>query len=98
MNFKVVDEKEGAVPTFLQPASEPTKAPQDTTAATNMLLLALRALSQRSIVALGNLFTLLTVGSVWWLCLSIPSPTVLQLILIGMYALFVLAANWIIRR
>lgn len=76
-----------------QPPAERAQA-----AALSAIMLALKALSQRAIVALANLFTLLTVGSVFWLWLTIPNPNVLQLVELGMYAAFVLAANWIVRR
>lgn len=62
------------------------------------LLLALRALSQRFVVALANLFTLLTVGSAFWLWWSIPDPSNTQLASLGMYALFVVAINVIVRK
>lgn len=66
--------------------------------ATDALLLALRALSQRALVALASLFTLITVGSAFWLALSIHDPNSYQLVELGGYFLFVLAANWIVRR
>ena len=62
------------------------------------LMMGLGALSQRTIVALSRLFTLLTVGSAFWLWLSIPDPNTYQLIELAMYATFVLAANFIVRR
>jgi len=62
------------------------------------LMLGLAALSQRTLVALSRLFTLLTVASVFWLFLSIPSPSPWQLAELAMYGLFVLAANFIVRR
>lgn len=63
------------------------------------LRLGLGALAQRTIVALSRLFTLLTVASafaLWWNVL--PSPSVLQLTGLGMYGLFILAANFLVRR
>ena len=75
--------------------SEPV---EDHSAATGAMLLALKALSQRALIAIADLFTLLTVFSAFWLWHSIPEPTVFQLIGLGMYALFVLAANVIVRR
>ena len=62
------------------------------------LVLALTALSQRFIVALANLFTLLTVASAFVLWYVTPDPSVYQLVKLGLYALFVLGANWIVRR
>lgn len=83
-----------------QPAPPP---PQQTApsaqqhAATSMLLLALRALSQRSIIALGSLFILLTAASAFWLWLTIaPSPSVYQIIAVSIYGAFVLALDWMV--
>lgn len=62
-----------------------------TSAATDAVFLALRALSQRTLVALSSLFTLLTAGSVWYLWLQVlPSPTTAQLEAAGAYSVFVL--------
>lgn len=77
----------------LEPAPEPA-SPKSL----GLLLLALKTLSQRMIVALAALFSLLTVGSVFWVWMSIPSPNPFQLISMFMYAMFVLAINWIVRR
>jgi hypothetical protein len=76
----------------------PPQARADHAAATKVLLLAIAALSKRMVVAIADLFTLLTVGSVFWLFISIPDPNSMQLIQLGGYCLFVLAANWIVRR
>ena len=73
-------------------------APGTSDRATDLLLLSLQALSKRTLVALSNLFCLLTVGSAFWLCLTIHDPNTLQLVEIGGYFSFVLAANWIVRR
>jgi hypothetical protein len=66
--------------------------------AADALFLALRTLSQKSLVAIASLFTLITVGSAFWLALSIHDPNTYQLVELGGYFLFVLAANWIVRR
>ena len=62
------------------------------------VMLALRALSQRALVAAADLFCLLTVFGAWWLWWSVPDPNVNQITSLSIYALFVLAANWIVRR
>jgi len=63
------------------------------------LTLGLQALSQRTVVALSRLFVLLATASAFALWLKVlPEPTVLQLIGLGMYAIFVLAASFIARR
>lgn len=63
-----------------------------------LLMLALKALSQRTIVALANLFTLATVGSAFWLFLSIDRPDTHQLVQMAMYVVFILGINFIVRR
>lgn len=67
-------------------------------AALGMLFLSLKALSQRALTAISDLFTLATVGSVWWLYQATPFPEDKQLISLGSYAVFVLAINIIVRR
>ena len=67
--------------------------------ATNMLLLALRELSQRTVVALGNLFVLLTASSAWWLWrVTLPAPTVLQLVGLALYGGLILTLDWMVLR
>jgi hypothetical protein len=63
-----------------------------------LLLLALRALSQRAIAAIADLFFLLTVASAFWLWTVTPSPNSYQIVALSIYAAFVLAANWLVRR
>lgn len=63
-----------------------------------MLILGLKTLSQRTLSAIADLFTLLTVFSAWWLWYSIPSPNPNQIASLSIYAAFVLAANWLVRR
>jgi len=63
-----------------------------------MLGMALAALSQRALIALSACFTLLTVGSAFWLWMSIRDPNPQQIISLTIYAGFVLAANLIVRR
>ena len=76
-----------------EPVAQPPK--RDTA----LLMLALKSLSQRAIAAIADLFTLVTVGSAFWLFFAIKTePNTYQLVLAATYALFVLAANWIVRR
>lgn len=76
----------------------PPKPPIGTRFAGEAIALALSALSQRAIIALSNLFTLLTIGSAFWLWYVTPEPNVYQLVKLAMYGIFVLGANWIVRR
>lgn len=63
-----------------------------------MLTIGLKALSQRALTAATDLFTLLTVASAFWLWWSIPAPNDRQITSLTIYALFILAANYIVRR
>ena len=73
----------------------PAKA---TSPAAGLLVLALKALSQRALAAITDLFTLLTVASAFWVWCSVLDPNVLQIVHHSIYGVFVLAANWIVRR
>lgn len=66
--------------------------------ATDAIALALSALSQRAIIGLANLFTLLTVASAFVLWYVTPDPNTFQLIKLALYGAFVLGANWIVRK
>ena len=80
-------------------ADEPgPKAPVDNGMAIAMLTIGLKALSQRALTAATDLFTLITVASAFWLWSTIPAPNDRQIVSLTIYALFVLAANWIVRR
>jgi hypothetical protein len=74
------------------------QAAPDNGVAIAMLTIGLKALSERALVAVSDLFTLLTVGSAFWLWSSIPAPNDRQIIALSIYAAFVLAANYIVRR
>ena len=63
-----------------------------------MLTIALKALSQRALTAATDLFTLITCVGAWWLWYSTPNPTYQQIVSLSIYALFTLAANYIVRR
>jgi len=64
-----------------------------------MVLLGIKTLSQKSIVALGQLFTLLCTASAFWLWyLVLPNPNVLQLFGLGLYAGFILLLQYLVRK
>ena len=92
-NFALVGEEEiGETP---EPRTDAEAARRNT----QLLLLSLRAVSQRAVTAVSHLFTAAMVGSallLWWTVL--PDPSVLQLVGLGGWALFVLAIEWIRRR
>lgn len=81
------------------PDPAPVAAPPANDAALGILLVALKALSQRTIVALGQLAAVLALGSVWWLFNNaLPAnPTVNQLTGLGLYGALVLAVLWVKR-
>lgn len=90
--FEVVPDEE---PPLIQTEPAPAK---EQGVAIAMMMLALKSLSQRALTAATDLFTLLTVGSAFWLWLSIPEPTDRQLVQLLMYGLFVTGINVIVRR
>lgn len=79
--------------------TEPAPAPQPAATPVQiiMLQLALKALSQRALTAAMDLFTLITCTGAWYLWFLTPTPTDKQIISLSIYALFTLAANWIVR-
>lgn len=72
--------------------------PVDNGVAIAMLTIGLKALSQRALTAATDLFSLLTIASAFFLWWSIPTPNDRQIISLTIYALLVLAINWIVRR
>ena len=94
--FSVVDNDpfQGDIP---QPvAADPAvQNPRLHKVAVDMLQLALVALSQRFVVAVASLFTLLTVGSVFVLWYLTPDPSQTQIVSLALYAVFILAVNYL---
>jgi hypothetical protein len=87
--FEVVGGTEAELPQT--PQADPNKV------AIAMILMGLKSLSMRALTAATDLFTLLTVASAFWLWWSIPVPNDRQIISLSIYALFILATNWIVR-
>lgn len=81
-----------------EPSEDPAFARAANAAAASALALALKALSQKAIAAVKDLFTLLSVGSAFWLWWSIADPKPSQIVSLSIYAVFVLAANVVVRR
>lgn len=79
------------IPFKLEQVEEPEAKGE---AAANLLMIALKGLSQRAVASVA---TVASVAAVFWLFLSIPSPNSYQLVELGMFSVFVLACNWIIR-
>lgn len=63
-----------------------------------LITIALKALSQRALTAVTDLFTLITVSGAFYLWMVTPKPDVYQIVSLSIYALFTLAANYIVRR
>lgn len=77
------------------PAAAPKASPADVKA----LMFALKALSQRALVALSACFTGAGLFSAWWLWRSVlPQPTIEQLIGVSLYAVFFLCLEYLRRR
>ena len=69
--FEIIDEVEASQ----QP--RPAHHPQND-AAFSALMLALKTLSQKTLIALSRLTGLAMVGSAFWLFMSIPSPSTIE--------------------
>ncbi len=82
----------------IEPVVEETEQSVADRTGFELLRVGLKALSQRALVALSALFTLLTVGSTFWLYMAVQNPNTMQLIELGLYAAFVLAINLIVKR
>lgn len=97
MAFQQVGEREAEVP---QPQVVNHLAiDKQAAAATQMLMLSLKVMSQRAIHAIGNIAVVGAIASAWLLWRDVlPAPTVLQLIGLGGYGLFILAAVYCLRR
>ncbi len=62
-----------------------------------MLMMGLKALSQRALIALSSLFSLLTAGSAFWLWYLTPKPDAYQIASLTLYAIFILAINFLVK-
>ena len=77
---------------------DPALARAANAAAVSALALSLKALSQRAIAGSKALFTLCSVASCFWLWNATPDPSITQIVSLSLYAIFILAANVIVRR
>lgn len=93
--FQQLSEREVEAPSVIQhPAAE-----KQTAAAAQMLMLSLQVLSKRFVIALSNLAVIAAVTSVWLLCSqALPNPSTPQLVELGGYGIFILAAVYLIRK
>lgn len=84
-----------------QAAAAPTQVPRQTAAANQalqLLLLAVKTISQRALIAATNAVTLIGLASAFWLWLAaLPNPSPNQLIALGLYGLLLIGLRWIWR-
>lgn len=78
--------------------AEPKPPAPDNGVVIAMLTIGLKALSQRAMTAVTDLFALITTGLAWYLWFLTPSPTYQQIVHNSVFAAFVLAANYLVRR
>lgn len=91
--FKVVGEE-----TIESPQITPNRSPEDANKALQILMLSLRVVGQRFVIAISNLFTAAALASAWFLWREIlPNPTTAQLVGVGLYAAFLLAIEFVRR-
>lgn len=101
--LRPIPENEGldfpAPPQAVQFGPAPAPPPEEPVFATSILLTALKALSQRALIALGQLFVLAAAGSAFWLWLvTLPSPSIPQLVGLALYGLLMLALVHLVLR
>jgi hypothetical protein len=78
--------------------SKPAAPAPDNGVAIAMLTIGLKALSQRAVTAITDLFSLLTIASCFWLWYLTPKPDIYQITSLTLYGILILAINWIVRR
>ena len=84
-------------PTAPTPPQSPSQDGTSGGAAAGILFTALKALSQRAVIALGNLFVLASAASAFWLWyVTLPNPTPYQLVGLGLYGLLILALTHLV--
>lgn len=101
MVFKVINEQTEAAPgpAMAGMYSSDGGDPAASDAAQRLIILALKTLSQRALVAISNLFTILMCGSAFWLWyVTLPNPTTYQLIGLGLYGALIIALHLVKRR
>jgi hypothetical protein len=80
------------------PQSQQTEPDAATRAAMRFWLLSMQNIGNRAITGISHLFTAAVVASVWALFMwTLPTPTTLQLIGLGLYGVFCLAVEWVRR-
>ena len=77
---------------------DPALARAANAAAVQALALGLKALSQRAIGGMRAMFTLASMGAVFWVWTATPDPKPSQIVSMSIFAVVMLAANVIVRR
>ncbi len=100
-NLQPIEGGEG-LPTFgaapAEPSAEAAQLEARRRQASEAVFLALKALSQRAIIALASLVDLALIGSAFALWLMIiASPTTAQLVAVGGYSIFIMACLFLRR-
>lgn len=81
----------------VEPDPQPAPPSKEQNAvAIQMIRMALSSLWQQFVIALAHLFTLASGASVFVLYFYTADPNTRQLVMLGGYSLFVLAANWLV--
>lgn len=80
------------------PGGNPPPKTNHNAALVGALMLAIATISKRAFIALLDTFSLITAASAFWLFFSFTNPTIYQIVHATIYALFILAINWIVRK
>lgn len=97
--FEALDGDVVELPSAQQQPKPPARDPEQHRAAVAAVKLLIATLSQKTLAALSSLVTGAALFSAWWLWTSIlTEPTVNQLVGVSLYALFLLAIEYIRRR
>ncbi len=78
--------------------ARPAPPAEDNKVAIALIMLGIKALSQRALTAATDLFTLITCFGAWYLWYLTPNPSYQQIVHNSIFAVFILAANYIVRR
>ena len=81
------------------PEPAPSEESKSAAFAASAIALGLKVLSQRALVALASLYSILVLGSAWYLFLvTLPNPSTFQLVGLALYGGLVIAVHLIMNR
>ena len=81
-----------------EPDTPPQASSQQYAQAINLIQIGLSTIWQQFVIAVAHAFTLFSAATVFVLCLWTPDPNTHQLVMLGGYSLFILAANYLVIR